>query len=44
MTTKREDTEMWITLDSKEKTVSNLKCVALSAICTAVLLMMMIYR
>ncbi len=44
MTTKREDTEMWITMDRKEKTVSNLKCVALSAICTAVLLLMMIYR
>ena len=44
MTTKREDTEMWITMDRKEKTVSDLKCVAISAICTAVLLLMMICR
>ena len=31
-------------MDRKEKAVSDLKCVAISAICTAVLLLMMICR
>ena len=38
----KEERKMWITMDQKEKTVSDLKCIAISALCAAVLLLMMI--
>ena len=33
---------MWITMDQKEKAVSDLKCIAISVLCAAVLLFMMV--